>query len=176
MHRNAPGIAIRAHAPCPSAPRAARSHLTSLRAARAPLTVSANRAAVFLFPLVYLPFAELVPWANMSVSLRAEDFAKFAVAPRSMPNPLFALVHLARDEPARVRAMQLALAEARWLLHYRSEPMLAGGPRNATDRPSAAQALAHHLVLAAKQRVRALRAGLDSGACGVETLGDIAVF
>jgi hypothetical protein len=158
--------------PSASPPAAGAILRVSARFARAARSAA---AAVFLFPLSYLPFSELVPWANISISISAESLVAFSAKPRGSVNPLRALRAMVEEEPTRLRAMQLALADARWLLHYRKGGV-PGWPANRTQPPSAGTALAHHLVSAAKQRLRAVRAGMDVGACGKETLGDITVY
>ncbi|KAJ1635459.1 hypothetical protein T492DRAFT_836013 [Pavlovales sp. CCMP2436] len=128
---------------------------------------------VLLFPRAFLPFAQSVAWANVSLHLDAEALVEYANDPRGRRNPLLALHELATREPKRLRAMQLALADARWLLHYRS----GGRPvQGAPEPPSAGDALVQQLVRAAKQRLRAARGGTDAGACGKATLGDITLY
>ena len=153
---------------------------------------------MFVFSLSYLPFSDLVPWANLSLSLRAEDFAAFGTTTgTTLPNPLHQLRDLVAAEPRRVRAMQAALADARWYLHYRTPNVPGNAPElrragsdagmhvearnsstvNSGVRPSAGWALVHHLVLAAKQRLRALRGGGDgTNGCGLETLSDVGIY
>jgi hypothetical protein len=99
----------------------------------------------------------------MTVSLDPRELVEYAREPADAqtPNPLHRLAALAEAQPERLRAMQHALADARWLLHYRSREQVAaaagaaGAAAASAHAPSAAAlALVHHLVLAAKQRTR----------------------
>jgi hypothetical protein len=129
---------------------------------------------VLFFPVAYLPRGALVDWANMTVSLEPTELVAYAREPAdaAAPNPLRRLAALALEQPERLAAMQRALADARWLLHYRTREQVsasAGGAAGvgaaavgaaspAQSHPTGASALAHHLVLAAKERTRAVLA------------------
>lgn len=133
--------------------------------------------AVLLFPHAYLPFQQLVPWANLTLTLPAEPFVKYHIK-QGRTNPLSPIVAMAEREPERVREMQRGLLEARWHLLYHRNDVPTPGRAQSTPAPSSAgKALVHHLVLAAQQRVRAaLPEGDDGGACGRSTLGDIDLY
>jgi hypothetical protein len=122
----------------------------------------------------------------MTLSLESSELVAYAREPADTAavNPLRRLAALALEQPERLAAMQRALADARWLLHYRTREQVradaggaavvgaaaVGAASQSQSHPTAASALVHHLVLAAKQRTRAALAARtpDGGARAAE--------
>ncbi|KAG8467889.1 hypothetical protein KFE25_006941 [Diacronema lutheri] len=106
---------------------------------------------VFVFDRDFLPFGELIPWKNISLRVRGDELILFDRHRGSARNPLLALHALVTERPEELRALQEGVERARWHLTYHRHGRgvaIAG----AENRPSAGEALVHHLVQAGAVR------------------------
>lgn len=117
----------------------------------------------------FLPFPEFVPWQNISLTVEPQAILSYYRHPERTPNPLRFLEAMIKDEPARIRGMQVGLARARWhLLYHRDDVAIdpfSDGEALA-KRPSAGLALAHHISRAVDRQ--AARRATGGGFAGTE--------
>mmetsp|Transcript_35787 Transcript_35787/g.89100 ORF Transcript_35787/g.89100 Transcript_35787/m.89100 type:complete len:296 (-) Transcript_35787:130-1017(-) len=140
-------------------------HGDTVTSSRIYQAIGALSIPVFLIDVDHLPFQQIVPWKEISISIDPNEMIEWATqrGRGNMPNPLDRLRTLVEKYPERVRAMQRKLAEVRWHLFYHrgdhsvvpfdaSEPPSLPG-----SRPSAARSVAHDLIIAANTRELAYR-------------------
>mmetsp|Transcript_41531 Transcript_41531/g.102930 ORF Transcript_41531/g.102930 Transcript_41531/m.102930 type:complete len:260 (-) Transcript_41531:50-829(-) len=135
---------------------------------------------VFLVPTRFMPFPLSVDWAAISIYIDPLKLLKFEMAPDAkkaslnMRNPLAIMQQLMEKEPARVRAMQAKLSEARWHLLYHDGNASAHYTGPARTVPSAGAALARELVAAAATRQAQIDAALPGASAQPPVLGCMA--
>ena len=111
--------------------------------------IAAACIPVFTFSRDYLPFQQIMPWANMSLAVSPADLLRYRYPPNNtasglakgggsaVRNPLAFLLEMPRKE---VRRMQRTLLKARHHFLYRHEA------------PSAVHSIAHELQAACRPR------------------------